>query len=816
MPEFQPKSSSSHEERGKIVAILCLSLLQLAFEFLIMKVARYQFGTLSIGVVAVALLGVAAASLSIRLFRSSDRAITMAVIALPCLAWLCLAVQNAQGFGPPTDHFGNDISFTNLLVVGFLAFVVLAVTSVPLFAYIRANVANVHRYYAASFLGGALGIPITYGLLEVAGDVSTGSVLLLLTIFPSLLLGRNFRIRAVAAGLSLTAAATSAPVFKHLDRVSHPGAIYSESDALARIDVYLYPGLRVLGPIVAGDPSFDERMALDFRQAGKGGSTRASPVSLEGSAEILKREIRFLPWMLWPKKAVVIGSGGGIEMLGAIRSGASEIHAIEIDSKVVDYMNRFAPATHNPYANVRVRTHVGEGREISAQIERSEGAVFDLVYIPTAVLRGQSGQVFAQNHLVTEEALYQYLGMLNPTGVLAVNFPLPGGLRQRVAGAMGRALVRRGVTDPESHILVFESPSRTRTGVQWFVLGRAGTPFTDADIKRFLEGRDNVNVVDVARDLETAQDLRPFNDDNPFLFPQTMVPRREGSVGSGSVGSGSVGSGSVGSGSVGSGSVGSGSVGSGFSLDWNRASVTLILAAAVLLILGIFAFAMRPSGAGSRTPRPGYLACFTAIGFAYVVFQSLMIQRLSFLVGHPTLASAFILMTALVASGAGSWLSGRALAADRSVNRAIGTALLVIWIIALSLTRAETLIAPTLSLAWKMLAGIALCAPPFIIMGTYFAVTLKRAEADAPGCITWGWGLNGIASIAGWAFMVGGSMSHGITFVGLCAALIYSAVGVWEYVTSTAVILKGIRPFVHRLFAALVLFGMVSSVWLCW
>lgn len=783
MPESQPKPSSAHEERGKLAAILCLSLLQLAFEFLIMKVARYQFGTLSIGVVAVALLGVAAASLSIRLFRSSDRAITMTVIALPCLAWLCLAVQNAQGVGPPDDLLGNDISFTNLLVDGFLAFIVLAVTSVPVFAYIRANVANVHRYYGASFLGGALGVPVTYGLLEVAGDVSTGSVLLLLTIVPSLLLGRNFRIRAVAVGLSLTAAVTSAPVFKHLDRASYPGAIYSESDALARVDVY--PALDALGSMFSGDPSFDKTMAIEFRQAGKGGATRASPVALEGSAEILKRAFRFLPWMLQPKKAVVIGSGGGVELLGAIRSGASEIHAIEIDSKVVDYMNRVAPATNNPYANVRVRTHVGEGREISAQIAKSEGAVFDLVYIPTAVLRGQSGQVFSQNHLVTEEALYQYLGMLNPTGALAVQFPLQGGLRQRVAGAMSRALARRGVTDPKSHILVFEG------GIQWVVLGRAGTPFTDADTKRFLEGRDKVNVVDVARDLETAQDLRPFNDDNPFLFPQGVAPRREGRDGR--------------------------ETGGRFvAVDWNRASVTMILAAAVLLILGVFAFAMKPSGAGSRTPRPGYLACFTAIGFAYVVFQSLMIQRLSFLVGHPTLASAFILTTALVASGAGSWLSGKVLAADRSVNRAIGTALLVIWIIALSLTPAEALIAPSFSLAWKILAGIALCAPPFIIMGTYFAVTLKRAEVDAPGCITWGWGLNGISAIAGWAFMVGGSMSHGITFVGLCAALIYGTVGVWEYVTSTAVILKGTRPFAHRLFAALVLLGMVSAVWLCW
>jgi len=239
----------------------------------------------------------------------------------------------------------------------------------------------------------------------------------------------------------------------------------------------------------------------------------------------------------------------------------------------------------------------------------------------------------------------------------------------------------------------------------------------------------------------------------------------------------------------------------------------MVLAAAVLLILGIFWWGVRAAGPGSRIPRAGYLACFTAIGAAYVIYQTLMLQRLSFLVGHPMLATAFILVTALFASGVGSWLSGKSLAEDRRAQRAFGTALLVVWVISLSLIKPEWMILPSISPFWKILAGIALCAPPFVMMGTYFAVALKRAEREAPGSVMWGWALNGVAAIAGWAFMVGGSMAQGIQFVGFSPALVYGGVGVWEYLTADSVS-ERTRSLVHRGFAVLIMGLLIGSFWL--
>jgi hypothetical protein len=477
--------------------------------------------------------------------------------------------------------------------------------------------------------------------------------------------------------------------------------------------------------------------------------------------------------------------------MGALRSGATEVHAVEIDAKVLDYLNRFAPATHNPYANSKVKTYIGEGRDISARIGRSEGATFDLVYIPTAVLRGLSGQVFAQNHLVTEEALYQYLSLLNQSGVLAVSFPLGSEFRARMTAAMSRALQRAGVRDPEKHMRVLQGAAR-----KWIVLGRVGRPFTDRETEVLLAQSKRNELVDVRNELQIARALQPFDDDHPFMFPRGMnESRNPGEALEGDeqrstpplVMSGAI--------------------------DWDRQSVGLILAGAVLLIVGVFWSGVRAAGPGYRTARSGYLACFTAIGAAYVIYQTLMVQRLSFLVGHPTLATAFILMSALLASGVGSWLSGRALAADRKLYRSVGTGLLVVWVISLSLIRPEWMILPSIPPGWKILAGIALCAPPFVMMGTYFAVALKRAEREASGSVIWGWALNGIAAIAGWAFMVGGSMAQGIRFAGLAAALVYGGVGLWEFLTSDSVGART-RSLAHRGFAALVIVLLITSIWL--
>jgi hypothetical protein len=332
---------------------------------------------------------------------------------------------------------------------------------------------------------------------------------------------------------------------------------------------------------------------------------------------------------------------------------------------------------------------------------------------------------------------------------------------------------------------------------KWVVLGKPGQPFTDTETTRLLDGTDQVERLDVQADVRLAQALQPFDDNHPFMFPRGVqaiaAASAEAPMGE---------------------QDGEMKMSSVDSTDWNRNSITVILFTAVLLVILVFSLGVRAAPPATRTIRAGYLACFTAIGAAYVVYQTLMLQRLSFLVGHPMLASAFILTTALLASGIGSWLSDGRLGSERTRTRAVGTGILICWIVGLSLIRAEWMIVPSLTWPWRTLAGMAVCAPPFIMMGTYFAVAMKRAERDAPGTITWGWGLNGIAAIAGWAFMVGGSMSQGIRLIGLTPALAYGAVGLWEYLTVTAPAGARTRVLADQAFAATVILGLGAALWL--
>ena len=73
--------------------------------------------------------------------------------------------------------------------------------------------------------------------------------------------------------------------------------------------------------------------------------------------------------------------------------------------------------------------------------------------------------------------------------------------------------------------------------------------------------------------------------------------------------------------------------------------------------------------------------------------------------------------------------------------------------------------------------------------------------------------MNGVAAIAGWAFMVGGSMAQGIRFVGFSPAIVYGGVGLWEYLTASSVG-ERTRALAHRGFAVVIIVLLIASIWL--
>jgi hypothetical protein len=145
-------------------------------------------------------------------------------------------------------------------------------------------------------------------------------------------------------------------------------------------------------------------------------------------------------------------------------------------------------------------------------------------------------------------------------------------------------------------------------------------------------------------------------------------------------------------------------------------------------------------------PRPGAsaLAFFAFLGAGYLLVEIPLIQRLTLLLDHPTLAMATVLFTLLLTSGLGSLFSTR-LPLRLSLLILVGALLLTLAILPAIVG---------IAVAWPPMArfvlSVLLLAPCGFLMGIPFAAGLRRLEEQHHGQVAWAWAINGSASgIAG-------------------------------------------------------------------
>src|SRR5205085_1044972 len=98
-----------------------------------------------------------------------------------------------------------------------------------------------------------------------------------------------------------------------------------------------------------------------------------------------------------------------------------------------------------------------------------------------------------------------------------------------------------------------------------------------------------------------------------------------------------------------------------------------------------------------RLPREkhvfGFLFYFLFIGAGYILIQVALIQKFVLFLGHPTYALTVIIFSMLVASGLGSFFSGRIVAGDEAKWRLVlGAVPVLVTILALVAAPVTTLL----------------------------------------------------------------------------------------------------------------------------
>lgn len=147
-----------------------------------------------------------------------------------------------------------------------------------------------------------------------------------------------------------------------------------------------------------------------------------------------------------PRTVLVLGAGGGNDVAAALRNGAEEVTAVEIDPVIADLGRRWHP--EKPYESARVTLVVDDAR---AFLKRASGPydliVFGLLDSHTVV--SAMSNVRLDSFMYTRECFERVRELLAPTGLVALSFSSGFGeswwVLRRIAAMLERSFASKPV-----------------------------------------------------------------------------------------------------------------------------------------------------------------------------------------------------------------------------------------------------------------------------------------------------------------------------------------------------------------------------------
>lgn len=486
----------------------------------------------------------------------------------------------------------------------------------------------------------------------------------------------------------------------------------------------------------------------------------------EETLQFFRQNVINLAYLLRPQaESLIIGPGGGKDVLTAMANGARRIVPVEVNPLIVEAVNRqFADFSGTLYRRPKVELQIAEGR---SYIRRSKEH-FDIIQASAVFGRmppAAGAFTLSENNLYTSESFAEYWDHLKPGGVLSIARFIFERETLRLVSLGLELLKQQGVDDPAAHIAVIKE-----RGLANFLLKKR--PFSDKEIASLQEiaraqDYDIVYLPGVERGDKTFRaliasngsedfyrafpfDIRPTDDNRPFFYymlkPSAFLnlfsfPDR--------------------------------------SPFEDRAILTLrnlllVTSGLVALVFALPLFLSRQRNAqkGLTLRRVGYFAC---LGLGFMMIEIGLLRRFILFLGPPIYALAVILFALLIFSGLGSRLSA-VKAGDRRFLLRILLALVLLTPVYCYLLPGVLTSLVGLPLLLRCFIAVGLLAPLALLLGMPLplGMALLHPEGDA---IPWSWGVNGAASVLGTILAVVVAMNFGFNLTILLGAGLYLVAG---------------------------------------
>ncbi len=801
MPGGEPPVVSLKEiplTRGKLILILCatfiVSLSLLMFEILltrIFSVIIYYHSVFMI--VSAAIFGLGLGAIALRVLRLKP---TSAEGSLRVAGLLCLLL--AFSLSLSTIFLVELPGTNNWVVYGLITIIPFFFGGMFLSFVLECFTRETGKIYFADLIGGALGTLLVLLLLQLWGGINGALFLGILVSLAGIILGLGSGKKIYSAGALVSLILLSLLFWGDL-KSNYLGSILfaKKAGAMTRektIRPFLKQGKIVyttwnaygrLDVVEDKDRPFEKVIFTDW-----GAGT--SMFKFDGDFEkvrYLDYQLRFFPFYFGKKeklgppvpksestdnlsplyfgknaRVLIIGSGGGVGVLNALRAGAKEITAVEVNPAAVKTVNKFSKfngGIYNKCANVKVV--VDEGRSF---IKRTKDK-YDLILLPMVFTTSAEVLGFAQleNYVFTKEAFRDYLDHLSKNGRLVfLVHSTPELLKLVMTGLSVLGEEGEDVPAAMKHMAMLQDSSRmmgNRAMVMFPLFILKKSKFTPEEGTGMLEviaalrftplfvpyayekglflalSEGKMSPKEIVADMPGVN-LHPTTDDRPFFY--------------------------------------------NFSPSIPRSLKKLLLTISYFSLLFLLPLFLKRRGkiAAGRPRIHHFLFYFATLGVGFMLIEISLIRKFILFLGKPTLTFSIILFALFLSAGLGSLLSHYF---RGSLSRKVSFAALGIAVLAIAYA---FLISPimdnflSLRLFGRALLAIALIAPLGFLMGIPFPTGLRILKEVFPGEVSWMWGVNGIASVLGSVGAAALSMLFGFTWSLLLGGIVYSWI-FWKF-----------------------------------
>lgn len=484
------------------------------------------------------------------------------------------------------------------------------------------------------------------------------------------------------------------------------------------------------------------------------------------------------------RKILIIGPGGGLDVLGGIYNGTEEIWGIEMNPNVkILLQNNYADYSGNIYNREGIKILTGEGRSVLKGLDQK----FDLIQISLiGSSHTASGGFYSisENYLYTVEAFMDFWRHLSNGGKLGITRWLKFPPREivRLCSISLKALSRMGIERPENHLAIIRSWATST-----LILSKEEIKEEEIKIiKDFCDRRifdvvyfpgikeEEVNINHILEQsyyyheinqlvnsfkenkLKNFYDTYFFNvsavtDNQPYFFYTLKwrnIPKIIKSTGNWQA-----------------------------LIEWGNLIIFAtflqgIIFSIIFIFLPLF---LKRFPVTKRKIKVPFLLYFASLGLGYMLLEISFIQKFILYLINPSYSTSIIIFSFLFCSGLGSFYS-------KKIERNYIDSLKIIIFTLCGLLILYQFILPYVfnatlqySLLVRILITLGLISPLGFLMGMPFPLGIRMVNSieQGKGLIPWLWATNSFCSIIASVSAVIIAIFFGFKVVAILAALIY-------------------------------------------